>query len=71
MMAISLELYETNMRTLIRELKANGTYVILFTLPTVVEPGLTAEQLQERRIFFPYYAGSYSVDPSTEPACFL
>ena len=34
----------------------------MFTLPTVLEPGMTADDLKKRGVFFPYYAGSFSVD---------
>jgi lysophospholipase L1-like esterase len=54
--------YERNLHTMISELRSKGVEVILFTLPTVLEPGLTADELKKRRVFFPYYAGSFSVD---------
>lgn len=54
--------YERNLRDLIKELKRAGVQAMLFTLPTVVEPGLTAQDLKARGVFFPYYGGSFSVD---------
>ena len=54
--------YERNLRTMVSELKGQGIQVILFTLPTVVERGLTADDLKKRGVFFPYYAGSFSID---------
>jgi lysophospholipase L1-like esterase len=54
--------YESNLRMMISELRGRGVRVILFTLPTVLEPGLTAAELKKRNVFFPYYAGSFSVD---------
>jgi|SRR5579859_111702 len=54
--------YERNLHLMISELKQKGVQVILFTLPTVLEPGLTLDDLKKREVFFPYYAGSFSVD---------
>jgi len=54
--------YEKNLRMMISELRGKGVQVILFTLPTVLERGLTADDLKRRGVFFPYYAGSFSVD---------
>ena len=34
---------------------------MLFTLPTVVRPGMTGEELEKHHVFFPYFAGTYSV----------
>jgi lysophospholipase L1-like esterase len=54
--------YELNLRLMIAELKQKGVQVILFTLPTVLESGMTEDGLKKRGVFFPYYAGSFSVD---------
>lgn len=54
--------YEKNLQEMIGELKRAGVQAVLFTLPTVVEPGLSAEALKARGVFFPYYGGSFSVD---------
>ena len=54
--------YERNLRMMISELRGKGIQVILFTLPTVVERGLTVDDLKKRGVFFPYYAGSFSID---------
>jgi len=54
--------YERNLHMMISELGGKGVQVILFTLPTVLEPGMTADDLKKRSVFFPYYAGSFSVD---------
>lgn len=54
--------YERNLRDMISELKGKGIQVILFTLPTVLERGLKIEDLKARGVFFPYYAGTFSVD---------
>ena len=31
------------------------------TLPTVVRPGMTLDELQRARVFFPYFVGAYDV----------
>ena len=54
--------FEANIREMINELKRNDVEAILFTLPTVLERGLTAEDLKKRGVFFPYYAGFFSLD---------
>jgi lysophospholipase L1-like esterase len=56
------KLYENNLRSMIRELEAHGVQAVLFTLPTILESGLTAQDLKSRNVFFPYYAGSFSVE---------
>ena len=54
--------YERNLHEIIGELKGKGIRVMLFTLPTVLESGLTLADLKARGVFFPYYAGTFSVD---------
>ena len=54
--------YERNLKEMITLLRQHDIRVVLFTLPTVIETGLHAEDLKSRGIFFPYYAGTYSID---------
>jgi lysophospholipase L1-like esterase len=54
--------YERNLREMIGLLRQHDIQVVLFTLPTVLERGLSAEDLKARGVFFPYYAGTYSID---------
>jgi lysophospholipase L1-like esterase len=54
--------YEENLVSMISLLRQNGIEVILFTLPTVVEPGMSREDLKRQNVFFPYFAGAYSLD---------
>ena len=54
--------YERNLREMLGVLKNNGIRAVMLTLPTVLEPGLTAADLNERGVFFPYYAGTFSVE---------
>lgn len=53
--------YEDNLKAMIEVLQQNGVDVILGTLPTVVHPLMTGEEIKKRNVFFPYYAGTYSV----------
>ena len=53
--------YEANLRAIVERLRQSGIQAMLFTLPTVVRPGLTGEELEKRHVFFPYFAGTYSV----------
>jgi len=55
-------LYQRNLEAMIKLLRQNDIKVVLFTLPTVVSHGMTRHQLQKHNVFFPYFAGSYSVD---------
>jgi lysophospholipase L1-like esterase len=42
-------------------LKANNIQPMLITLPTVVTPEMNRDDLNRQNVFFPYYAGTYSV----------
>lgn len=54
--------YERNLKEMIGLLRQHDIQIVLFTLPTVIERGLSAEDLKARGVFFPYYAGTYSID---------
>jgi|SRR5215470_12497602 len=54
--------YEENLVSMIRVLRQNGIKVMIFTLPTVVTPGMSRGDLQRQNVFFPYFAGAYSLD---------
>jgi len=54
--------FKDNLSSMLAELRAHEVAPVLVTLPTVVSPLMTAEELTERRVFFPYYAGMYSVE---------
>ena len=54
--------YQSNLETMIETLKTHGIKAVLFTLPTVVHPGMTYEDIERDHVIFPYYAGSYSVE---------
>jgi lysophospholipase L1-like esterase len=53
--------YEGNLRAIVQRLRQSGIQSMLFTLPTVVRPGMTGEEIEKRHVFFPYFAGTYSV----------
>jgi lysophospholipase L1-like esterase len=53
--------YEENLNSAIEILRQHGTKVILVTLPTVVHPRMTQEEIRKQHVFFPYFAGTYSV----------
>jgi lysophospholipase L1-like esterase len=55
--------YRANLEAMIRLLAAHDVRPVLVTLPTVVRPGMTSEDLQKANVFFPYFAGAYGVTP--------
>jgi len=53
--------YEENLSSAIEILRQHGTKVILVTVPTVVNSRMTREEIRKQHVFFPYFAGTYSV----------
>jgi len=53
--------YRSNLEEMIRLLRRHNTEILLVTLPTVVRPDMTAEELRRAHVFFPYFAGAYGV----------
>jgi lysophospholipase L1-like esterase len=53
--------YQANLEKMIRLLRQHDVAVVLVTLPTVVRPGMTVEELRRANVFFPYFAGAYGV----------
>lgn len=53
--------YRENLEAMIGVLRTNGIQAVLFTLPTVVRPDSTTEELRRQNVVFPYFAGTYSV----------
>ena len=53
--------YEGNLKAIVQRLRQSGVQSMLVTLPTVVRPGMTGQDLDKRHVFFPYFAGTYSV----------
>lgn len=54
--------YRENLTAIVEILRKRGIAVLLVTLPTAVQPHMSIQELKARDIFFPYYAGAYSVD---------
>lgn len=55
------DFYIDNLKTIISEIRESGAQPLLVTLPTVVRPDMTVEDIRELRIFFPYYRSAYGV----------
>jgi lysophospholipase L1-like esterase len=53
--------YKTNLTAMVDILRDRDIAALLVTRPTAVHPHMSQEDLASRNIFFPYYAGSYSV----------
>jgi lysophospholipase L1-like esterase len=55
-------IYRENLNSMIKVLRENKIDVMFFTLPTVVRRGMTRDELRKHNVFFPYFAGTYSID---------
>jgi lysophospholipase L1-like esterase len=55
--------YHSNLTEMVRLLEQHRIKPVLVTLPTVVEPGMTTQDLQQANVFFPYFSGAYGVSP--------
>ena len=55
------ERYRSNLEAMIRLLRQHDAGVLLVTLPTVVRPGLTRDDLRRANVFFPYFPSAYGV----------
>jgi lysophospholipase L1-like esterase len=53
--------YRGNVEAMIKTLKDKGVRVMVFTLSTVVTPGMSLQELQTQNVMFPYYVGAYDV----------
>jgi lysophospholipase L1-like esterase len=53
--------YESNLDAMLDLLKARHIVPVLVTLPTVVRSKMTQEEIDKDHVFFPYYAGSFSL----------
>jgi lysophospholipase L1-like esterase len=53
--------YRSNLQDIVRVLRDHDTKVMFATLPTVVRPEMTLDELQRSRVFFPYFVGAYDV----------
>jgi len=53
--------YRANLEGIVRVLRQHDVRPMLVTLPTVVHPGLTFDELRRANVFFPYFVGGYDV----------
>jgi lysophospholipase L1-like esterase len=56
------DIYRANMQAIVQTLRENGIQAVVATRPTVVRPDMTRGDLERQRVFFPYFAGTYSVE---------
>lgn len=55
------DIYEGNLREIIRTVRSIGSQPVLLTLPTVVRPEMTAADLRRAGVIFPYFSSAYGV----------
>lgn len=53
--------YQDNLLSIVETLRRHQIQSVLVTRPTVVRPDMTRDELDKQHVFFPYFAGSYSV----------
>jgi len=53
--------YRSNLGQIVRVLRDHDMKVVLATLPTVVRPGMTLDELRRANVVFPYFVGAYDV----------
>jgi len=53
--------FQNNLESIVSLLIQRRTTPVLMTLPTVVTTSMTQQDLKNQHVFFPYYAGTYSV----------
>lgn len=54
--------FQENLKAMLELLQDRNIRAILLTLPTIVKPGMSNDDLRRQAVFFPYYAGVYSLD---------
>ncbi len=54
--------YRRNIEAIIRLLQEKEVEIILTTRPTVLRRDMALDDLRRQNVFFPYYAGAYSLD---------
>jgi lysophospholipase L1-like esterase len=53
--------YESNLRQMVKEIRGIGSRPVLITLPTVIRPEMTVEDLKKAKAIFPYFQSAYGV----------
>lgn len=56
------EMFKANLDEMVALLQQRQIKTILVTRPTVVHVGMNQDDLDRNHVFFPYYAGTYSLD---------
>lgn len=54
--------YQSNVAAIATTLQAQGIQALFMTRPTAVRLGMTQNDIQVEHIFFPYFAGAYSLE---------
>jgi hypothetical protein len=60
-------LYEDNLRAMVVAVRGAGASPLLLTLSTVVRPEMSAEELRQANVFFPYFPSAYALGDFLEP----
>lgn len=55
------QLYEATLREMIASVRSIDALPVLITLPTVVRPDMTIEDVRRTNVFFPYFPSAYGV----------
>lgn len=53
--------FEDNLRAIVAEARSLGARPVVATLPTVVREDMTAEEVLEQNVYFPYFPAAYAV----------
>jgi hypothetical protein len=53
--------YQDNLLAIVEVLRRHSIRSVLTTRPTVVRPSMTRDEMERQHVFFPYFAGTYSV----------
>ena len=56
------EPFHSNLEKMVAILQQNHIRTLLVTRPTVIHLGMNQEDLDRNHVFFPYYAGTYSLE---------
>ena len=54
--------YQANVDAIATTLQAQGIYTLFMTRPTAVRLGMTQNDIDQEHVFFPYFAGAYSLE---------
>lgn len=54
--------YQSNVDAIATTLQVQGIYTLFMTRPTAVRLGMTQNDIDQEHVFFPYFAGAYSLE---------